>query len=65
MEINLQEIRENYARLSDEEKETIRRFMNGPARIIIGKIFGEDFDRALGQFMVPKSNRGRGLAART
>ena len=31
MEINLQEIRENYARLSDEEKETIRRFMNGPA----------------------------------
>ena len=65
MEIDIQQIRQNYANLTDEEKEIIRRVMNGPAREIIGKVFGPEFNAALGQFMLPMAERGRGLAART
>lgn len=65
MEINIQQIRQNYANLTDEEKEIIRRLMNSPARGVIAKVFGPEFDAALGQFMLPMAERGRGLAART
>ena len=65
MEIDIQQIRQNYANLTDEEKEIIRRVMNGPARTIIGKVFGLEFDAALGQFMLPRAERGTGLASRT
>ena len=64
MEIDLAQIQKNYQNLSDEEKEIIRRLMNGPARQIIAKVFGPAFDAALGQFMLPVAQRGRGLAAR-
>ena len=63
MEINLKQAYQNYANLSDDEKETIRKFMSGPARRIIGKVFGEEFDSALGAFMLPKAKRGKGLAS--
>jgi hypothetical protein len=65
MELDLAQAQQNYANLSDEEKEVIRRLMNGPARQIIGKVFGPEFDSALGSFMLPMAERGKGLAART
>jgi hypothetical protein len=65
MELDLAQAQQNYANLSDEEKEIIRRLMNGPARQIIAKVFGPEFDAALGSFMLPLAERGRGLAART
>ena len=65
MELDLVQAKENYMNLSDEEKELIRRLMNGPARQIIAKVFGPEFDAALGNFMLPIAERGRGLAART
>ena len=52
------------ANLTDEEKEIIRRSMNGPARTIIGKVFGAASDAALGQFMLPRAERGTGLACK-
>jgi len=64
MELDIQEIKQNYANLTDEEKEIIRRLMNSPARSVIAKVFGTEFDAALGQFMLPMSQRGKGLAAR-
>jgi len=64
MELDIQEIRQNYASLTDEEKEIIRKLMNSPARSVISKVFGPEFDAALGQFMLPMSQRGKGLAAR-
>jgi hypothetical protein len=64
MEIDIQDIRNNYANLTDDEKEIIRKLMNGPARAVIGKVFGPEFDAALGQFMLPIAERGKGLAAR-
>ena len=64
MEIDIQQIRQNYAILSDEEKEIIRKLMNSPARNVISKMFGPEFDSALGQFMLPIAERGKGLAAR-
>jgi hypothetical protein len=65
MELDLVQARENYMNLSDEEKEIIRRLMNGPARQVISKVFGPELDAALGSFMLPLAERGRGLAART
>ena len=63
MEIDMKQAYQNYANLSDAEKETIRKFMAGPARRIIGKVFGDEFDTALGAFMLPKAKRGKGLAS--
>jgi len=65
MEIDLLKARENYINLSEDEKEVIRRLMRGPSRAIIAKVFGSDFDSALGSFMLPMAERGRGLATRT
>ena len=53
-----------YAELTDQEKEIIRRFMNSPVRGIIRKLFGGELDKLLGNFMLPMSERGRGLATR-
>ena len=53
-----------YAELSDQEKEIIRRFMNSPVRDIIRKLFGNELDKLLGNFMLPMSERGKGLATR-
>jgi len=64
MKLDLMQARENYMNLSDEEKEIIRRFMNGPARDIIGKVFGAEFNSALGNFMLPLAERGAGLASK-
>ena len=65
MELDLVQARDNYMNLSDDEKEVVRRLMRGPARQIISKVFGADFDAALGQFMLPIAERGKGLATRT
>tara|TARA_A100000171_G_C2024968_1_gene92918 strand:- start:51 stop:248 length:198 start_codon:yes stop_codon:yes gene_type:complete len=65
MEIDLEKAYDNYDRLSEEEKEIIRNVMRGPTREIIRKVFGQEFDNALGSFMLPISERGRGLATRT
>ena len=67
MEIDLQQAYDAYAKLSDEEKEIIRKFMNSDARRIIGKVFGADFDAALGQFIkpLPEKQQKKGLAAKT
>ena len=53
-----------YAELSDQEKEIIRKFMNSPVRDIIRKLFGNELDKLLGNFMLPLSERGKGLATR-
>tara|TARA_R100001244_G_scaffold16496_1_gene17923 strand:+ start:379 stop:588 length:210 start_codon:yes stop_codon:yes gene_type:complete len=53
-----------YAELTEQEKEIVRRFMNSPVRGIIRKLFGEELDRMLGSFMLPMSERGKGLATR-
>ena len=53
-----------YAELTDQEKEIVRRFMNSPVRGIIRKLFGEELDGMLGNFMLPMSERGKGLATR-
>jgi hypothetical protein len=65
MEINIERAYEEYAKLTDEEKEIVRRFMNSELRSIIIKVFGPELDAALGSFMLPLAERGRGLAART
>ena len=63
MEIDMKQAYQNYANLSDDEKETIRKFMAGPARRVISKVLGDEFDTALGAFMLPKAKRGKGLAS--
>lgn len=66
MELDFQEIYDNYSALSPEERETVRKFMNSDVRRIIGKVFGPDFDSALGQFMepLPEKKQKKGLAAK-
>ena len=66
MEINVDMAAESrrYAELSDQEKEIIRKFMNSPVRDIIRKLFGNELDKLLGNFMLPMSERGKGLATR-
>ena len=39
--------------------------MNGPLRAVIAKVFGAEFDQALGQFAAAEPAPRRGLAART
>ena len=51
MEIDLQRAYDEYENLSDEEKEMIRKVMTGKARSVIRKVFGDDFDAALGEFI--------------
>ena len=41
MEVDIDAAYNNYAALTDEEKNTIRVLMDGPAKVIISKIFGE------------------------
>ena len=53
MEVDIDAAYNNYAALTDEEKNTIRVLMNGPAKVIISKIFGEDFIGVLGSFAAP------------
>jgi hypothetical protein len=67
MEIDLEKIYRNYEGLTLEEREVIRKFMNSDARRIIGKVFGADFDAALGQFIkpLPEKQQKKGLAAKT
>tara|TARA_R100001369_G_C3234222_1_gene152747 strand:- start:354 stop:557 length:204 start_codon:yes stop_codon:yes gene_type:complete len=65
MELDIDKIYRNYEALTTEEREVIRAFMDGPARRIIGKVFGPDFDAALGQFLKPLPKKQRkGLAAK-
>ena len=65
MEIDFNELRKNYDALSDQEKDLIRSAMNGPLREVMFKVFGEEFNDALGSFMQPsKSRRSAGLASR-
>lgn len=64
MQLDLAQARTNYMNLSEDEKETIRKFMNSPARNIVSKVFGSEFEAALGNFMLPKAERGKGLASR-
>jgi len=63
MEIDLDAAYKRYAELSEEDKDIIRTFMNGPAKDIIGDLFGTEFETALGTFATPSARRG--LAART
>jgi len=53
MEIDLDGAYKKYVNLNEEEKDIIRSFMNGPARKIIGTLFGPDFEMALGTFAAP------------
>jgi len=53
MEVDIDAAYNNYAALTDEEKNTIRVLMDGPAKVIISKIFGEDFIGVLGSFAAP------------
>ena len=66
MELDFQEIYNNYSELTPEEREVVRKFMNSDVRRIIGKVFGADFDAALGQFMkpLPEKKQKKGLAAK-
>tara|TARA_R110000751_G_scaffold19353_1_gene57882 strand:+ start:253 stop:579 length:327 start_codon:yes stop_codon:yes gene_type:complete len=64
MSINMADAYKNFASLSDEEQELTRKFMNSPVRQIIRKIFGKDIDAMLGSFMLPISQRGKGLATK-
>ena len=50
MELDFIEVWDNYEQLSEEEKTMIREAMSGPLRDVIGKVFGAEFDRMLGQF---------------
>ena len=65
MELDFIEVWNNYEQLSEEEKTTIREVMSGPLRDVIGKVFGAEFDRMLGQFASAEPAPRRGLAART
>ncbi|HAI43981.1 MAG TPA: hypothetical protein DCM40_40735 [Maribacter sp.] len=66
LELDLQKIYDNYAELTPEEREYVRELMNGPARRIMAKLFGADFDAAMGNFMKPlaKEERKTGLASK-
>ena len=50
MEIDFNDVYANYEKLNEEEKELIRAVMSGPAREIIGKVFGTKFESYLGSF---------------
>tara|TARA_R110001583_G_scaffold4706_1_gene26814 strand:+ start:2616 stop:2813 length:198 start_codon:yes stop_codon:yes gene_type:complete len=65
MEIDLQQAYDAYAKLSDEEKEIIRKVMTGPEREILKKVFGLEFVSAMGNFVLPLSKRGKGLASKS
>ena len=65
MELDFIEVWDNYEQLSEEEKTMIREAMSGPLRDVIGKVFGAEFDRMLGQFATAEPVPRRGLAART
>jgi hypothetical protein len=65
MEIDFAEVADNYSLLEEEEKTMIREAMSGPLRDVIGKVFGAEFDRMLGQFATAEPAPRRGLAART
>jgi hypothetical protein len=64
MEIDFLEVWNNYDELEEEEKIMIREAMSGPLRSVIGKVFGPEFDRMLGQFATVEEPTRRGLAAR-
>mgnify|MGYP003647016592 FL=1 len=65
MEIDFNQLRANYDALSEQEKDLIRSAMNGPLREVMFKVFGEEFNDALGSFMQPsKGRRSAGLASR-
>ena len=66
LELDLQKVYDNYAELTPEEREYVRELMNGPARRIMAKLFGADFDAAMGNFMKPlaKKERKTGLASK-
>ena len=65
MEIDLQQAYDAYAKLSDKEKDMIRKVMTGPERDILKKIFGMEFVSAMGNFMLPLAKRGKGLASKS
>ena len=66
LELDLKKAYDNYASLTPEEREIVRELMNGPARRIIAKVFGPDFDSALGRFLEPlPKKQQKGLAAKT
>jgi len=56
MEVDIDAAYNNYAALTDEEKNTIRVLMDGPAKVIISKIFGEGFIGVLGSFSAPAAS---------
>ena len=64
IEIAMDDAFANYQTLSEQEKELIRNAMNGPLRAVIAKVFGVEFDQALGQFATAEPAPRRGLAAR-
>jgi len=64
IELAMDDAFSNYQMLSEEEQNIIREAMNGPLRNIIAKIFGPEFNEALGQFATAKPAPKRGLAAR-
>jgi hypothetical protein len=64
IEIAMDDAFANYQTLSEQEKELIRNAMNGPLRAVIAKVFGAEFDQALGQFATAEPAPRRGLAAR-
>tara|TARA_R100000935_G_scaffold27641_2_gene47837 strand:+ start:323 stop:517 length:195 start_codon:yes stop_codon:yes gene_type:complete len=64
MEIDFLEVWTNFEALEEEDKIKIREVMNSPLREIIGKVFGPEFDRMLGQFATAEAPTRRGLAAR-
>jgi hypothetical protein len=49
----------NYANLSEQEKEALRKVVRSPAGQAIGKVMGPDFVSLMGTLALPK----RGLAA--
>jgi|10_taG_2_1085330.scaffolds.fasta_scaffold55002_2 hypothetical protein len=62
MTIDMAQAYKKYAQLTQQEKELVRKFMNSSIRQVIRKIFGNHIDIILGTFMLPKSQRGNGLA---
>ena len=65
MEIDFNDVYANYEKLNEEEKELIRAVMSGPAREIIGKVFGTKFEAYLGAFAKPSPQKKKGLASKT
>ena len=64
MELDIKKAYDNYDKLTEEEKEVVRRFMNSELRTIIAKVFGRELDMALGNCMLPLAQRGKGLASK-